>query len=341
MISDDHHPHLTSPIQGEEFKNFCYTALSDNFMFKYFLYKFGQFILSWAPPVICFKWAKILSDLHYYFSCRDRRAVGNNLRIILKSEENIPALTKQVFRNFGRYLVEFFMMGKMVNEAYLKKNVKMNNIERVSQVLKEGKGGIVITAHLGNWEMGAAILTMLGYPLVAIALPHKERPVNDLFNHQRQVKGMTVIPTHMAFRRCLEKLKENKLIALVADRDFSLNGEPMDFLGRKTLIPAGPAVFSLITGAPIIPTFLIRDQDGTFTLSVCEPLYPPSNVRKEDEKRALLGIIKQYISVIEEKIYLYPTQWLMFREFWIKDIPPQSALRRIFRFKRKVIKKYN
>jgi len=297
--------------------------------------------LGWLPSSICFKLARLLSDVQYYCSYRDRRAVENNLRMILKSEENIPALTRQVFRNFGRYLVEFFMMEKMVNEAYLKKNIKMKNIERVNQVLKEGKGGIVITAHLGNWEMGAAILTMLGYPLVAIALPHKERPVNDLFNHQRQSKGMTVIPTHMAFRRCLEKLKENKLIALVADRDFSLNGEPMDFLGRKTLIPAGPAVFSLMTGAPIIPVFLIRDEDGTFTLSVCEPMYPPSHVRKEDEREALLGIIKQYISVIEEKIYLYPTQWLMFREFWIKDIPSRSVLKRIFRFKRKVTQKYH
>ena len=295
--------------------------------------------MGWASPPLCFKLAGFFSDLHYYFSYRDRRAVENNLRIILshrKSDENISSLTRQVFRNFGRYLVEFFMMGKMVNEAYVKKNVKIKNLERISRILKEGKGGIVITAHLGNWELGAVLLTMLGYPLFAIALPHKERPVNDLFNHQRETRGIAVIPTRMAFRRCLEALKENKLIALVADRDFSLNGEPVDFLGRKTLIPTGPAVFSLMTGAPIIPTFLIRDCDGTFTLSISEPIYPPLNVAKEDERQALLDIMRGYLSVIEREIYLYPTQWLMFRKFWIQDPPRRpSVLKRIFRLRKK------
>ena len=306
-------------------------------MFKYYLYKFGQFCLRWLPPLVSLKLALCMSDLHYYFSFRDRRAVNNNLRVIVGEEANIPSLTKEVFKNFGRYLVEFFMMRRMVNEEYIKKNIKMKNLERLEEALKRGKGGIVVTAHLGNWELGAVLLGMLGYPLLGIALPHKERPVNDLFNQQRQL-GITVASTHMALRKCLGTLKKNQLIALVADRDFSLHGEPMDFLGRKTLLPPGPAMFSLMTGAPIIPTFLIRHEDNTFTLTIEEPIYPPAKIEKNEERQILLSLMREYVSVIEEKIRLYPTQWLMFRQFWINDLPrPANILRRMFRFKRRVM----
>lgn len=327
-------------------------------MFKYFLYKFGQFCLRWLPPPVSLKLGLLMSDLQYYFSFRDRHAVKNNLRVITGKETGIPSLTREVFRNFGRYLIEFFTMRKMVNEEYIKKHVKVQGLERIEEALKLGKGGIVITAHLGNWELGAVLLSMLGYPLVVIALPHKERPVNDLFNHQRETKGITIVPTHMAVRRCLETLKGNKLIALVADRDFGLNGEPMDFLGRKALIPPGPAMFSSATGAPIIPVFLIREEDNTFTplektfrdrgsltgftLTVGEPIYPPLKIEKQQEHEVLLFLMRKYVSVIEEKIRLYPAQWLMFRPFWIKDFTrPASVLSRLFRLKKKAMKQLN
>ena len=150
---------------------------------------------------------------------------------------------------------------------------------------------------------------------MAVALPHKERPVNDLFNHQREAKGVVVIPSNGALRGCIEQLRSNKFIALVGDRDFTNNGLVMDFLGRKALIPKGAAMFSWKTGAPIIPTFLIRSNNGTFDLTCHDPIYPPKKGVAFEEKAIILGIMRQYLSVIEEQIHRYPSQWLLFREF--------------------------
>lgn len=286
-------------------------------MFKYFLYKIGLFLLHRLPSQLSYKFAAFVSDLQYYFSFRDRRAVRKNLKNILPSADNISFLTKDVFRNFGRYLIEFFQMKEMVDEQFIKSNVRTEGMGYLDKVLAEGKGGIVVTAHIGNWELGAVLISVLGYPLMAIALPHKERPVNDLFNDQREAKGVTVVPTNGALRQCIEQLRGNRLLALVADRDFSANGIMMDFLGSKMLVPKGPAMFSLKTGAPILPIFLIRNGDGTFTFSCSQPIYPPGRNRREDDT-TMKELMGRYMSVIEKKIRAHPSQWLLFREFSLK-----------------------
>ena len=284
-------------------------------MFKFFFYKFGQFCVHRLPLQLAYKIAVFISDLQYYFSPRDRKAVTNNLIVILSTNDDVSSRVKEVFRNFGRYLLEFFRMAKFLNKDYIKKNVKIENLHYLDDILKKGKGGIILTAHIGNWELGGVIMSMLGYPIVAVALPHKERPVNDLFNSQREARGVAVVQTNGAIKKCIEALRQNKMVGLLADRDFGLTGEVMDFLGKKALIPKGPASFSEKTGAPILPTFLIREKEDLFTLTIEEPIYPP---KEGTEREILLAIMKKYTSIIESKIREYPTQWLMFRKFWIE-----------------------
>jgi len=287
-------------------------------MFKYFLYKLGQFLVNRLSSNIVYHLAIFFSDMQYFFSPRDRAAVRNNLKTILNKNEDLAIPTKEVFRNFGRYLVEFFHMERLVDRSFIDRNVKIDNIDVLEKVKAEGKGGILVTGHLGNWELGSVVISLLGFHPVVIALPHKERPVNDLFNHQREVKGIRVIPTKKAVRQCLISLKNNEFVALAVDRDFSQNGEVLKFLGRRAIIPKGAAMFSVKTGAPIIPIFLIRTGFQKYNLSIEEPIYPKQIVDGQVKRQALISIMKKYVRILEEKIRLYPTQWLMFREFWVK-----------------------
>ena len=291
-------------------------------MFKYYLYRFAQFLVNRLPLEASYALAIFLSDLHYFFSFRDRRQVRDNLKKILPPTEDLRRATREVFRNFGKYLTEFLRMGKMVEKDFLARKIKIQNAGRIQALLKEGKGIIIVTAHIGNWELGAVLLTVLGFPLMAVALPHKERPVNELFNNQRKLPGMEVIPTSGAIKKCLEGLRDNKMIAIVGDRDFSFKGvgEVMDFLGHKALIPKGAGIFALKTGAPIVPTFLIREEDDTFTLHIEEPIFPPSPEADVSEHEAILGIMREYVAVIEKQIRRYPTQCMMFRDFCVSAV---------------------
>jgi KDO2-lipid IV(A) lauroyltransferase len=281
-----------------------------------FFYKLGKFLAERLPIKLSYFLAVIISDIHYLFAHQDRREVTENLKVIFpeKSKKEIAKIRLKVFRNFAKYLVDFFRFSKL-NEEYIKRKVKIENIEYLNEILSLKKGIIALTAHLGNWELGGVLAAMLGYPIWAVALPHQDKKVDDFFNLQREKKGLKVIPIEEAVSKCLLLLKERKIVALLGDRDFTNNGIILDFFNKPTLFPIGPAVLSLRTDSPIVVGFMIRRYDDYFTLRFEKPIYP---AYKNNLKKSIEDIIIQYKSILKDYILKYPEQWYMFRRFWIE-----------------------
>lgn len=284
-------------------------------MGNFYLYKLGEFVAKYLPLPMCYGLATFLSDCQYLFSKPDRQAVEHNLKIILNTDQVSARMVREVFRNFGRYLVDFFVMPKKLNRKFIQKHVQISGSEHVMEALRQGKGGIILGAHVGSWEMGGAVLSLLGYPLSIVALAHKDDRVNAFFNSRRELFGTTVIQTNLALRRCLEDLKHNRLIAILADRDFGHHGLAMNFLGRRAMIPQGAALFSLKTGAPLIPAFFLRSPNNGFNFILGEPLKPPSVRPQEINEQLIKEFTQRYLYIIEDQIRRNPTQWLMFRRF--------------------------
>jgi KDO2-lipid IV(A) lauroyltransferase len=300
-------------------------------MFDYVLYKIGQFITLRLPLKTAYKIAEFFSDIHYIFADKDRAAVKANLKTIFpeKSDRKIRQIRIRMFRNFAKYLVDFFRYEK-IDKEYIKNNLKVENLHYFEEALSLGKGIIVLSAHLGNWELGGVLISLLGYDLWVVALEHKYKKINDFFNAQRKSKGIKVIPFNKAVRQSINILKENRLLALVGDKDFTKEGGiVINFFGKATSFPKGPAALSLKTGAAIIPGFMIRNEDDSFTLKI----HPPINSILREEKLQRLDIknsftkmsekdlqelTNRYKVIIEDYIKKYPEQWYMFREFWVK-----------------------
>jgi lauroyl/myristoyl acyltransferase len=117
-----------------------------------------------------------------------------------------------------------------------------------------------------------------------------------------------------ALRGCYKALKNNELLALLGDRDFSNNGVPAVFCGKPVAsMPKGPAALSYRTGAVIVPSFIIRNADDTFTFTFEKPISPDA---WGDEDSAVKGIMEKYLPVIESYVKRYPGQWYVFRSFW-------------------------
>jgi len=109
-------------------------------------------------------------------------------------------------------------------------------------------------------------------------------------------------------------LRANEAVALVGDRDFSEKGIILDFFGKPTHFPEGPAAFALKTGAQIVPGFMLRNPDDTFILKIERPLeFTVTGDKEKDVKE----IITKYIAIFEDYIRTYPDQWYVFRKFWI------------------------
>ena len=285
-------------------------------MLNYYFYRLGQFIALILPLRLVYCFAVFLADLHYFFAFRDRRFVKANLRVIFPEAKNkqLRKISKKVFRNFAKYLADFFRFEKL-NRAYIDKNIKLENLHYFDQALAVGKGVVVLTAHLGNWELGGVVLAQLGYPFWAVALSHKNKKVNDFFVAQRARKGVNVIAMGKAIRSCISEIRNNHMVALVGDRDFTEKGIVIDFFNKPTHFPEGPAALSLMTGASIIPGFMLRNSDDTFTLRIEKPVeFSPTG----DKAKDLKNLITVYNGIVEDYIRRYPDQWYVFRRFWVE-----------------------
>jgi len=281
---------------------------------NYYIYRFGQFLATTFPLRSVYFLAAFIAQGYYLLAFRDRRNVKANLRVIFPEKSNcqLRRISRMVFRNFAKYLVDFFRFQKL-DRRYIEKKIKLENLHYFDEALAKGKGVVVLTAHLGNWELGGVVIAQLGYPFWAVALPHKDKKVNDFFNEQRNGKGVQVIAMGKAVRSCITELRRNHMVALVGDRDFSEKGICIDFFGKPAHFPEGPAALSLMTGACIVPGFMLRNPDDSFTLRIEKPVeFYPSGDKARDSKE----LVTVYKNIFEDYIRKYPDQWYVFHKFW-------------------------
>ncbi len=284
-------------------------------MFNYYIYRFGKFLAQSLPLRGAYFLASLFGQIFYLLAWRDRRFVKANLRVILpgSSQAQLRKISRKVFRNFAKYLADFFRLEE-IDRQFIDKNIKLENLHYFDQALARKQGVIVLTAHLGNWELGGVVMARLGYPIWAVALPHKNKKVNDFFDAQRSRQGIKVVAMGKAVRSCITEIRNNHMVALVGDRDFTEKGMVVDFFGKPTHFAEGPAALSLMTGAPIVPGFMLRNPDNSFTLRIEKPIEFTPSGNKAKDLEDLVGI---YRDIFQEYIRKYPEQWYVFRRFWL------------------------
>lgn len=278
----------------------------------YRLYRLGWWLARRWPPGVSYGLARGLAWLRYLVAAEDRHAVRRNLTAILgAAHPGLSRATLAVFLNFAVYLVDFFRLPQL-GPAFFRRHVAVVGREHLDAALRQGRGVIILSAHLGNYELGAAAVAALGYPANAIVLTHQDLQIDAFFKGTRRACGVTSIPVGMALRQSYACLKRNELVGILGDRDFFNNGIRRPFLGRQMSTPKGPALLSLHTGALILPTFLIRDQDQQYTLIFDQPIAPEPSAGETREIERLTTVA---LGVLEQYIRRYPTQWYLFRDF--------------------------
>ncbi len=286
----------------------------------YVLYVMGFSLAKVLPIGACYVIADLGARLYYIFAGKDRAALKANLKVVLGDEVDDATLNRhvwEVFRNFAKYLADFFKFPRL-DKDYITRLVKCDKLNFLDECISEGKGAVIVSAHLGNWELGGAVVSALKYPLQAIVLEHNNEQITEFFERQRAINEMSTIkigthPSMEQMKKCLNVLKQNELLVVVGDKDYTNNGLYVDFFEKKALMPKGPAIFSLRTGAPIIVIVLTREKNDKFTLHIERPIkYKPTGEFEKDV-RTLMG---KYIEQMEKYIRDYPGQWYAFRKIW-------------------------
>ena len=283
---------------------------------RYLQLRLAELVARVLPRRMGYGLARRVADIFVLVDRRGRESVMANLRHIHQyggvqlSDRALRSLARENFLNFAKYLVDFFHLLRMEPKRVNRLVDYGNMCAVVDAVLARGKGVIIFTAHFGNWELGAGALAMRGYPLHAVVLQHPDPKLNALYESQRHARGLRTIPLGRAARECIAALRRNEIIALVADRDFTMSRQTVEFFGAPARLPDGPAKLALATGAPLLPVFMIRRPDDTFTYIVEEPIWPD---KARDDVPALMRPIAQ---AMERVISRHSEQWYLFHNPW-------------------------
>jgi len=236
----------------------------------------------------------------------------SNLRHVLgdgADPREINRLARRTFTNFSLFIVDFLRFPRVSKES-IASSVDMSMFNVVEKEVKNGKGVIFLGAHIGNWELGGAILSMSGFPLRVVAMPHTNELIDRFFVRRRTTKGIGVTTRAQATNELLGSLRRGGCIAILGDRNVIGPGMEAAFFGSPALMPYGHVVLSLRTGAPIVPGCVVRESWSRFKFIIEEPIRPASGEGAFEET------MRRCVRVLEKYVKRFPDQWFTFEPIW-------------------------
>jgi KDO2-lipid IV(A) lauroyltransferase len=237
------------------------------------------------------------------------------------SEEKIEQVARESFRHLGITLIEFFLREPRITGAEVEREVRFEGQAHYEEAFARGKGVILVTAHYGNWEMMGPRLHRSGYRVSAVSRTADDPGLERMIESIRQRCGLQQIPRRQAARQGLAALRRNEILAILLDQNTAEGGVFVPFYGYPASTATGPAVFALKTGAAIVPTFCLREPDGTHVMKAWPPIYPTSTGERTEDVRRLTAEITQ---VIELQIRERPELWCWLHNRWKLQPPPEE-----------------
>jgi len=248
-----------------------------------------------------------------------RRVALDNLRRAFKnekSEDEIAAITKNVFINIARSTIEITRFPLLGKEGVLKLVPEHSGSEYFEQVKKEGRGCVMVTGHMGNWELVGSWVCALGYPISFLVGRQHNPYVHDAIVRYRKSTGVGVITAGLQTRQVIKLLKKNEFVAMVSDQHSTSGATVVDFFGRRTATHTGAAAFAVKLNIPIISGYIIREKYNRHRAVIEEPIYPPNSGNREKD---ILWMTQTYTDRLERAIRKYPDQWMWTHRRWKID----------------------
>jgi lauroyl/myristoyl acyltransferase len=271
-------------------------------------YKFGYSLGKWLPRRVLFVLADLLADATHRTNPEPARNLQANLRSAFprRSEREVQELSKRIFRNFARNLVDYGRFHTITDEALDRLLPSIQHLHFLEESFAKGRGVILVTGHIGNWELGALFFGRLGFKINVVTIPEgKERidSIRGAYRMRQDIRTIVVDGSPFSSLEIVAALRRGEIVAILVDRWEGADGVPAKFFGADHRFPRGPFVLSRATGAPILPAFIVRDGSGYRGV-----LDPPFFMEEpEDEPGA-----RRLSESLERMIRACPDQWYNF-----------------------------
>jgi len=255
--------------------------------------------------------ALCLAQLFHRFSKKGRNTISINLRHIFArgdiSSLELRRYLKNTFYNYARTMVDFLHLGSITPDEF---SVEMRGLHNVYDALRHGRGCILLTMHIGNWDYAGSYLATRGVPMSALV--EETRPeMYEFYKMHRERLGMQTFPLSRAGIAFLHTIKNNRVLAVLGDRDILGNGTTVDFFDGRRNIPRGLGEIVIRRQLPVVFGYMVLHPghgEHRYLGYIEKPVFFSGTA---DEFNEVM------VNKFEWMIRQFPDQWMLFQSDWV------------------------
>jgi KDO2-lipid IV(A) lauroyltransferase len=269
----------------------------------------------WLPAPVLNGINLVGNSLAMTFLPRTKAGMRDNFRRALGvSDGEAARLVREVFFEYSRHTIDTW---RLRGEAF---TPRIETFEEDARVLaharRDGRGFLLVTGHVGNWEMGAVTLRRHGLTPAVVGQPELSPRVQEMRRQLRDRVGVESIDigTSMSTAfRVRTAVDAGRAVAMLVDRAYPEDKVTVPFFGRPTPFLRSPALLARFCGCPMLPGFFLRRRDGAYYNVWGEPIEADPTTPPEEDAARMMGRVA---ADLEGVIRAYPTQWFNFYRFW-------------------------
>lgn len=291
---------------------------------------FCEFVTCLLPLSTLYLFASFLGWAGYTFGVRHRRTAIESLSKAFgktKSEAEIKRIARECFNTMAASAVEFFMF--MRHPERIRDLVEIEGLDNLKKALSQGKGVVAISAHFGSFPLLLSRLSLEGFRVNTVLRHMRDPKLDELFEAKRRLMKVGSIytqPRQSCVSESLKALRDNEVVFVQLDQNFGTGGIFVDFFGVKAATATGPVIFSLRTGAPIVPMFIYRLKGPRHRI-VIEPAFCFEEKPGMSRHEKIVEIVSGLTILIETYIRKYPYEWGWIHKRWKARPKEETAVK--------------
>lgn len=281
----------------------------------YWGYNFAWKIIRWIPESSAYYLADRFADFSYARNGKTVARLRSNYQRVRPDLDDMKLefLVNAGMRSYLRYWCDTFRFPSWSNERLIATTI-CDNENFLRDAIAAKRGCIVALPHAGNWDHAGAYFCATGIPLTTVAEHLKPEKLFRKFLAYRTDIGMEVLDLDSRSIAVLaQRLRSGKLVALVADRDLSKNGIPVNFFGKGAQMPAGPALLAIQTGADLITAYVKYEEIG-IRIIFEEAIAVPQNGTVPEKAAAMTQIMADRFA---KQLQVHTVDWHMLQRIWL------------------------
>ncbi len=277
-----------------------------------------QWLVERLPRRLGYALAVAVARVAFLFARNARASLIHNLETAMPelSGRELRRIARLNFRNHSKAYADLMRL-PVARVEDLRHLLHAEGVEHLEAARARKRGVLVISAHMGSWEVAAAIWSATVAPVSLFAEELEPAELFEWYRCTRARLGISVLPlTRAGLRQVLQALDNQEMVVTAIDRDVLGTGITIDFFGHPALIPEGPAAIALRRGTPLLPVAVFRLPDDTFKAVGYPPIFAePTGDRPGDVKRVTGELVQRLEMMIRD----HPEQWHVPHRIWSED----------------------